>query len=449
MADTKISDLPAVTSPTNTMGVAVNNAGNSERHSFQANPITAAETSSGLVAADLDFLYPVGNVLRYGADPTGLSDSTSAIQDAIDAVAEATALNSGVPAYTWITEIEGGIVYFPRGWYRIDSSLTLGNRVSLVGENFTSAGIVAGSGYTDSTMISGVDGSLPIFDSRIQDLRIHANNDASITSVISTQAWQEGCGLYRVAVAGYQGEGILIEDVSGGAARIVIDDCWFTGFSGNNAAIHVESTVQNAMQIVVTNTTIDSSGLATNGIHQENGRGYYENVHVENATNGIHFEGGNGTVKNFTGNADTVNCITINASFNGNVDMYNIEPNGATLTIDDNATSQNMTVGFRHAHWPFRRQFTNADDTPSVTQQGAVYRTNNSGATTITDFDNGTPGQRFMLRFQDANTTIDCSSNANITRVDSPESDITGASGDWCDIWDDGGVWFIIFHDIA
>ena len=76
----------------------------------------------------------VFNVLNYGADRAGLKDSTAALQATIDAAATATALDSTVPAYTWITELEGAIVYLPRGWYRIDSKLTLPDRVSLVGE---------------------------------------------------------------------------------------------------------------------------------------------------------------------------------------------------------------------------------------------------------------------------------------------------------------------------
>lgn len=45
-------------------------------------PRTTAEQSAGV--APTDYSYPSGNVLRYGADNTGVSDSTSAIQDAID-----------------------------------------------------------------------------------------------------------------------------------------------------------------------------------------------------------------------------------------------------------------------------------------------------------------------------------------------------------------------------
>lgn len=45
-------------------------------------PVSSEETSAGIIPANQAF--PVGNVLRYGADPTGTVDSTFAIQSAID-----------------------------------------------------------------------------------------------------------------------------------------------------------------------------------------------------------------------------------------------------------------------------------------------------------------------------------------------------------------------------
>lgn len=57
-------------------------------------PVSSEETSAGIIPANQAF--PVGNVLRYGADPTGSVDSTAAIQSAIDV---------------------GGAVFFPEGTY--------------------------------------------------------------------------------------------------------------------------------------------------------------------------------------------------------------------------------------------------------------------------------------------------------------------------------------------
>jgi len=51
------------------------------------------------------------------------------------------------------------------------------------------------------------------------------------------------------------------------------------------------------------------------------------------------------------------------------------------------------------------RTFTNLDATPSV-RDGLFFKTNNGGATTIVDFDDGYEGQRIWIEFGDANTTI-------------------------------------------
>ena len=59
------------------------------------------------------------NVLGYGADLTGVNDSTTAIQDAIDYAAS-------LP--------NGGIVYLPAGTYKITNTLRLKSKVSMLGD---------------------------------------------------------------------------------------------------------------------------------------------------------------------------------------------------------------------------------------------------------------------------------------------------------------------------
>lgn len=55
------------------------------------------------------------------------------------------------------------------------------------------------------------------------------------------------------------------------------------------------------------------------------------------------------------------------------------------------------------------QDITDADATPSVltTAQNKLYKTANTGATTITDFDDGRVGQVIWVVIGDANTTID------------------------------------------
>ena len=72
---------------------------------------TANEISAGVVPTD--YSYAPGNVLRYGADNTGVTDASSAIQDAIDVTLE---------------------VVFPPGTYLVQTNLTLRSGSKLMGQ---------------------------------------------------------------------------------------------------------------------------------------------------------------------------------------------------------------------------------------------------------------------------------------------------------------------------
>lgn len=77
---------------------------------------TAREIAAGVTPTN--YQYPQGDVRRYGADPTGTSDSASAI-DAADTVACA-----GTLGFDGSTVLADWAVYFPPGTYRVNSSLT-------------------------------------------------------------------------------------------------------------------------------------------------------------------------------------------------------------------------------------------------------------------------------------------------------------------------------------
>jgi len=69
----------------------------------------------------------VANVLDFGADPTGVADSTAAIQAAIDSLA---------PTSSAVTPANagGGTVYIPAGKFRITNTLLLGYGITLQGD---------------------------------------------------------------------------------------------------------------------------------------------------------------------------------------------------------------------------------------------------------------------------------------------------------------------------
>jgi polygalacturonase len=69
-------------------------------------------------------------VATYGADPTGVADSTTAFQDALNAIAALT----GTAA--------GGVLYVPVGQYKVSASLTYDSTTPLVIQGDTTAGNV-------------------------------------------------------------------------------------------------------------------------------------------------------------------------------------------------------------------------------------------------------------------------------------------------------------------
>lgn len=127
------------------------------------------------------------NVLDYGADPTGVADSTAAIQAAINAGALRT-------------------VYFPAGTYKVTSSLTITysssyGGVNLVGEGRGSRINWMGGNSTNVIHAVGVGGTGPTSMSCIESLRI-VNNNASTglngISIGTTLTYSVGVSLVTI-----------------------------------------------------------------------------------------------------------------------------------------------------------------------------------------------------------------------------------------------------------
>jgi hypothetical protein len=115
---------------------------------LQITHAAGAQVNHGVSAGDLYQIAPVFNVCYYGADPTGLTDSTAAIQSACNAADNSTA---------------GGVVFLPPGTFKISSTLVFGSAVTMRG---------AGSWSSVLNQVNGLQNAITVTGSGIQNVLI-------------------------------------------------------------------------------------------------------------------------------------------------------------------------------------------------------------------------------------------------------------------------------------
>lgn len=129
--------------------------------------ITDIEDTVGVGARVANTAYPVGHVLRYGADPTGATYSTQAFKDAI---AAASYIDSA------------GIVDVPKGTYLLDETLLIHDSVIIQGH---------------AQARNSVSGSNLVFDAGITGMVFHARNttcdtDGTNQTTRTATTWPNG-----------------------------------------------------------------------------------------------------------------------------------------------------------------------------------------------------------------------------------------------------------------
>ncbi|MDF6594972.1 hypothetical protein NLP45_23955, partial [Escherichia coli] len=92
---------------------------------------------------------------------------------------------------------------------------------------------------------TATNGTSPMFDSRIENLRISANKIAAITYAVYSNAWQEKSGLRNVLLKDFMNYGVYYEIGYGGAAVLPFIDC----------EIFPDNTSSNSTGVFVTNTS--------------------------------------------------------------------------------------------------------------------------------------------------------------------------------------------------
>lgn len=164
------------------------------------------------------------NVLDYGADNTGVSDSTSAIQAAIDAA-------------------HGSTVYLPSGIYKTTSSINLHPSVTFMGEG-------------RSFPVSAYDPTQQYTGTVINKM----HNDHGIV-VVGDSPYSESAGIYNISVISQKatyatGDGFQIDSVG----SYIIQDCtaWSCGGNGFSLGVRIASDITG--QIFVKNLYVNNCG---------------------------------------------------------------------------------------------------------------------------------------------------------------------------------------------
>ena len=160
------------------------------------------------------------SVIDFGADPTGVNDSTVEIQAAID--------------YVENTLRYGGIVHVPKGSYRCSAMIRVGGWVTLRGEGRFSSSLFWDSSYTFGNCIelgpdeSGIfvySGSYT-FGTRIESLDLNATSTyrGENKALVYTVGAHQFSGLYDVAVRNFTSYGVHNDLATGGQACFILSN---------------------------------------------------------------------------------------------------------------------------------------------------------------------------------------------------------------------------------
>jgi hypothetical protein len=218
MSNTKISALPA----------------GSPALSTDLLPIARSGANASLSMQNvLDFvLPPINVVVDYAADPTGTSDSTAAIQNALNAAATVK-----------------GTVFFPVGTYKISQLVltTAHNGITLVGPtspypNTSNGAILLGT--ATGAMVTNF-GSPGVAKVTFRGLGFNANSTAT--------------------------QGIYMDTT----VLSIVDNCWFEGFAAGSAALYGGANLYTRVQNCLFDASAGYAIVMLNGLASSTSAGYY------------------------------------------------------------------------------------------------------------------------------------------------------------------------------
>ena len=360
------------------------------------------------------------DVTTYGADKTGVADSTAAIQAAIDAASVDNAAGQA-----------GQAVYLPFGLYLISSTLDVPNRVRIVGSAARGAVIKADAAFVGTHMIEFANGVIAMFSTGLEYLSLDCNAVVGLSGVLHN-APHENTDFKNITIGNFDTYGIEIQNAYQGASHWLVTNSELFPNVGATG-IYIDATDNFATTLIVSGLTINSNPDQSDiGIHLFSKYAMLHAVgyHAEFVTDMVYVEGTNcrTTMINCRGQ-DTVTTMLRHLDGGNNrwSNMIGCSKWTGTNFFSDGSYTETRDIDvFRTPHY----QAFSGDATPSVGNQQSTIQIGAS-ATPVTNFDDAVNGQEWLVIFPGI-STIDFSANANL--VGNGGSDFVSAAGDgmWC-----------------
>lgn len=191
----------------------------------------AEQYNRTLAQIDEEFKERSVNVIWFGADPTGNTDSSGAIELAINS-------------------INGGIVYFPNGRYTISRPILIKRGIILKGSTTDSSSIYLANGANCPMLLTPrANGGTATHFMGIENLIFNGNADNQTIENIGVQFWGVYVGSYikESFITNVRGPGLSLAYGS----DITIDDVWVSFCFTDNYAIEFNKNLTSGQEGIV------------------------------------------------------------------------------------------------------------------------------------------------------------------------------------------------------
>lgn len=244
------------------------------------------QSAAGAVATTVQSkLREFVSVKDFGAKGDGVTDDTAAIQAAIDAV--------------YSSSPQGGTLYFPKGTYKVTTSIYQKPRVSFLGDGSRQSTIAWGrtdtTNYTKGVVycVNGSDVSPDfVFSTNVEKIGIGGNGYAPVALAI--RGHQENCRFVDILLGSFTEAGLDILAFASVNHAISFEDIHIIPNSSSSSAYGIRG--ENVEKCYFKNITTDISNpnKYARGISLSNGPllNVFEAIHTEDCDYGIHITGG-------------------------------------------------------------------------------------------------------------------------------------------------------------